>query len=120
MNNTNDFIRRGDAIEAVHDRICQIGYERNANVLSIRQAVRDVTAADVVEVVYCHDCVHRPEAAPGVMSGVGVEAPRDEEGWRDDTCPYLCGDPWYNIMPHDEWFCHHGERKKDDDAQGSL
>ena len=52
MNNTNDFIRRGDAIEAVHDRICQIGYERNANVLSIRQAVRDVPAADVVEVMH--------------------------------------------------------------------
>lgn len=48
-NNTDDYIRRGDAIEAVHDRICQIGYERNANVLSIRQAVRDVPAADVVE-----------------------------------------------------------------------
>lgn len=51
MNNTNDYIRRGDAIEAVHDRICQIGYERNTNVLSIRQAVRDVPAADVIEVV---------------------------------------------------------------------
>ena len=48
-NNTDDYIRRGGAIEAVHDRICQIGYERNANVLSIRQAVRDVPAANVVE-----------------------------------------------------------------------
>ena len=56
MSNTNDFIRRGDAIEAVHDRICQIGYERNSNVLSIRQAVRDVPAADVVEVVRCTEC----------------------------------------------------------------
>lgn len=75
---------------------------------------------DVVEVVRCRDCVHRPEAAPGVMYGVDVEAPRDEEGWHDDTCPYLCGDPWYNVMPHDEWFCHHGERKKDDETQGNL
>lgn len=75
------------------------------------EVIRSLSAADVVEVVYCHDCVHRPEAAPGVMSGVGVEAPRDEEGWSDDTCPYLCADPLYNIMPHDEWFCHHGERK---------
>lgn len=74
--------------------------------------IEDASDADVVEVVRCHDCVHRPEAAPGVMSGVDVEAPRDEEGWRDDTCPYLCGDPWYNVMPHDDWFCHHGERKK--------
>lgn len=73
--------------------------------------IEDASDADVVEVVRCHDCVHRPEAAPGVMYGVDVEAPRDEEGWHDDTCPYLCGDPWYNVMPHDDWFCHHGERK---------
>ena len=84
------------------------------------KAILAIPAADVVKVVYCRDCVYRPEAAPGIMSGVGVEAPRDEEGWSDDTCPYLCGDPWYNVMPHDDWFCHHGERKKDDDAQGSL
>ena len=73
--------------------------------------IEDASDADVVEVVRCRECVYRPEAAPGIMSGVGVEAPRDEEGWSDDTCPYLCGDPWYNVMPHDDWFCHHGERK---------
>lgn len=111
MHDTNDYIRRSDAIDAVYERILQIGYENDALVLSIRHAVRDVAPSDVVEVVMCKDCVHRPEASDGVTSGVRVEAPRDEEGWHDDTCPYLCGDPWYNEMPNDDWFCHLGERK---------
>lgn len=44
MNSTNDLIRRGDAIDAVFERIKQIGFEENADVLSIRQAVREVSA----------------------------------------------------------------------------
>ena len=75
------------------------------------ELLNTIPAADVVAVVMCKDCVHRPEASDGVTSGVRVEAPRDEEGWHDDTCPYLCGDPWYNEMPNDDWFCHLGERK---------
>ena len=40
----NDLIRRGDAVDAVYERIKQIGFEENAAVLSIRQAVREVSA----------------------------------------------------------------------------
>ena len=76
------------------------------------EKIETAPAADVVEVVRCKDCVHRPEAPNGATSGVDVEAPRDEGGWRDETCPYLCVDNWYNTIPQDEWFCHHGERKK--------
>ena len=78
---------------------------------SCMDIIRRRPTSDVVEVVRCKDCVHRPEAHDGVTSGVGVEPPRDDEGWHDDTCPYLCGDPWYNEMPDDNWFCHLGERK---------
>ena len=39
---TNDLINRGDAIEAVNERIMQIGYDNETLVLSIRQAIRDV------------------------------------------------------------------------------
>lgn len=45
MNNTNDLINRGDAIDAVYERIRQIGYENNLSVLSIRQAIRDLPSA---------------------------------------------------------------------------
>ena len=33
MSNTNDLISRGDAIDAVYERIKQIGYENNVEVL---------------------------------------------------------------------------------------
>lgn len=35
-------INREDALDAVYERIKQIGYEHNASVLSIRQAIRDL------------------------------------------------------------------------------
>lgn len=52
MANTNDFTRRGEVIDAVYERIKQIGYENNVDVLSIGQAVRDVPSADVRENVH--------------------------------------------------------------------
>ena len=103
MNNTNDFIRRGDAIEAVHDRICQIGYERNKSVLSIRQAVRDVTAADVVEVVRCKECKYY-------------------YAWPDDyrTCHKHYQIDGATTIMGAMGYCSDAIRRKDDDAQGSL
>ena len=47
----SDYIDREAAIEAVYCRIKQIGWEQNALALSMRQAIRDVPAADVRPVV---------------------------------------------------------------------
>ena len=55
MSNTNDLIRIGDAIDVVYERIKQIGYEENVDVLSIRQAVREVPT---VVLIRCKDCLH--------------------------------------------------------------
>lgn len=41
---TNDYIKRGDAIDAVNERIKQIGYEKDVAVL-LRQAIREVPAS---------------------------------------------------------------------------
>lgn len=41
----DDLIRREDAIDAVIERIKQIGYEGNPYVLSIRQTIRDLPSA---------------------------------------------------------------------------
>ena len=112
-----EYISKSDAVLAacrVLDKFggCSMGlFCPDSGCREVREVVDSVPAADVVEVVRCKDCVHRPEASDGVTSGVRVEAPRDEEGWHDDTCPYLCGDPWYNEIPNDDWFCHLGERK---------
>lgn len=60
---------------------------------------------DIVEVVRCKDCKHRPY--------------EDEGGniWEPDggdfTCPLLFDDPYYNGMPEDDFFCKYGERKED-------
>lgn len=47
---SDDLIVRQDAIDAVYKRIKQIGLDDNVYVLSIRQAVVDVPAADVAPV----------------------------------------------------------------------
>lgn len=54
---------------------------------------------DAVPVIRCKDCKHRPYVDDdGVLDG-------------DNVCPYLCDDPFYTVMPRDDWFCHRGERK---------
>lgn len=45
-----EYIKRDDALQAVWKRIQQIGDSTNPYVLSIRQAVREVPAADVAPV----------------------------------------------------------------------
>ena len=74
--------------------------------------IEDASDADVVEVVRCKDCVHRPVLVNlGENAGHSVRCPRYLDGFSDYTCPYLCSDPWYNEMPEDDWFCHLGERE---------
>lgn len=73
----------------------------------------EVPAADVVEVVRCRDCKHRPvvtdESHP---YGFGLACPK-EGAYQDVTCPYLCDDGYYNRMPADGWYCADGERRAD-------
>ena len=71
-----------------------------------------IPAADVVEVVRCKDCIHRPfSTEPGKTSGFAVEAP-------DWTCPcYNPGDGYYSWVPDDDFFCADGERKEVNNAE---
>ena len=64
-------------------------------------------APDVVEVVRCKDCKHRPYSTePGKTYGLTIEAP-------DDRCPcYNEDDGWYSWVPDNEFFCFYGERKE--------
>lgn len=63
--------------------------------------VKAIPAADVVEVVRCAECIHRP-------SGTGVN---HDVKFPDDVCPCQCPDTWYSWMPPDDWFCAEGKRK---------
>ena len=65
------------------------------------EALQLVPAADVVEVVRCRECIHRP-------SGTGVN---HDVKFPDDACPCQCPDPWYSWVPPDDWYCASGERK---------
>lgn len=72
---------------------------------------KDVRPADVVEVVRCKDCVHRPIVQDASMRyGFGITGP-EENGDTDFTCPYLCSDPYYNRMPKDDWYCSSGKKR---------
>lgn len=65
-------------------------------------------AADVVEVVRCKECRHRPLMVDGDVKDPNY----NESAWEEDyTCPYLCyEDDFYNCMPPDDGFCNYGER----------
>lgn len=72
---------------------------------SYKEWLEDLPVADVVEVVRCKDCKHRP-----VEKG---------EYWRlefpDEVCPCQEIDTdWYGRKPADDWFCANGKRNGDD------
>lgn len=68
---------------------------------------------DMVHVVSCRDCKHRPTDNRDMddMTGFAIEFP-------DEKCPCQCNDGWYNWYPGDDWFCANGERKEDEKDEG--
>lgn len=60
---------------------------------------------DVVPVVRCKECKHRPTRPKNARGDFDLMYP-------DDICPLQCGDPWYNQEPDDDWFCANGERSE--------
>ena len=68
------------------------------------EGIKDYLAkSDIVEVVRCKDCKHRP---------TGTGANHDLE-FPDYVCPCQCEDYYYSWMPKDDWFCRDGERKEE-------
>ena len=71
------------------------------------------------QVIRCKDCKHRPvydEQKREMPPRLNIEYDEDGEPWiwdDDMTCPYLCGDSYYNQMPDDEQFCDRGEREEE-------
>lgn len=70
----------------------------------IIRADRNGIVEDVVEVVRCKDCIHKPTG-----SGVNHDITFPEQDYR---CPCRCEDYWYSWMPNDDWFCANGERRE--------
>ena len=61
-------INREDALDAVYERIRQIGYENNPLVLSIRQVVRDLPPAQPEK--QCESCRYRHIWMTQRMNGI--------------------------------------------------
>lgn len=82
---------------------------------AIEVEVEDASNEDVVEVVRCKDCKHRPVMVwSEVYDDFDVLAPvvDGKEDWR---CPCLIeDDPYYSWSPNDNWFCGNGERRESD------
>ena len=64
------------------------------------------TGRELVEVVRCKDCKHRPVKPDDYETGFDLEFP-------DSKCPCKCDDGYYSWYPNDNWFCAGGERKAD-------
>lgn len=111
----DDYISR----EAVLKCVDEDGYRGEYDLgypghnVRFQELLKEIPAADVVEVVRCRDCKHRPvvtdESHP---YGFGLACPK-EGAYQDVTCPYLCDDGYYNRMPADGWYCAEGERRAD-------
>ena len=71
--------------------------------LMLAYELAELPTADVVEVVRCKDCVHRPKGT----NKHDLEFP-------DYVCPCQCDDFWYSWMPPDDWWCASGKRKEGD------
>ena len=110
-----EYISREAAIEIIcgpcaFKAACVAGVEPRCKYYT---RMTQIPAADVVEVVRCRDCKHRPvvkdESHP---YGFGLACPK-EGAYQDVTCPYLCDDGYYNRMPADDWYCAEGDRRVD-------
>ena len=81
-------------------------------------AVEDLMAEverrfELVKVVRCRDCKHRPIRVDGEV------LPRKVNGYADEVCPFICTDYYYNRKPDDDFFCKWGERKDDGIEDGN-
>lgn len=68
---------------------------------------------ELVEIVRCKNCIHRPIKGEGAHD---INPPRDGSYYGDYTCPCLnAGDYWYSWYPSDDWFCANGESKGEEE-----
>ena len=110
----SDYIKREDAIIHITRYLCdealKIGAKPHEQEVFdyIRKTINDIPAADVVEVVRCKYCKHKPHTKESDGDGYGFDITADG----DFTCPFLCDDGYYNRMPSDDFYCSYGERKE--------
>lgn len=64
---------------------------------------------ELVEIVRCKNCIHRPIKGENPHD---IDPPETNCGFEDYTCPCLNEDDyWHSWCPSDEWFCANGKAK---------
>lgn len=91
--------------------------------LNYARILKGLPTADVVEVVRCKDCKHRPAFRNDEDGDRYVEGPRYQETLKngltvtleDTGCPCVNGlDSYFSYIPKDDWFCANGERRAEE------
>lgn len=97
-------IEKQPTVDAVPVRVIeQFKWERDTAIQQLEEhGIPFCGKADVVAVVRCKECKHRPK----------YDGP-NRVVFPDGICPCQCDDEYYNWMPSDDWFCPDGERKND-------
>lgn len=98
-----DAIRNAPAVDAVPVKsIEQLKWERDTAIRQLEEhGIPFCGKADVVAVVRCKECKHKPK----------YDGP-NRVVFPDEVCPCQCYDDYYNWMPSDDWYCADGERSE--------
>lgn len=108
-----DYIKREDAIKTIEK--ITIGA---MNIILTDEEKRkaaealfaDIPSADVVEVVRCNECIHKPNGYTDDDVLRYPNFPHEE----NNPCPcQVYEDKWYSWIPNDDFYCSYGERKDD-------
>ena len=104
-----DYISRQAAIEAVDEctklKITDDFYTVYTE--EMKDVIADIPAADVVEVVRCKDCKHKPNGYTDDDVLRYPNFPHEES----NPCPcQVHEDEWYSWIPNDDFYCSYGER----------
>lgn len=98
----SDYIKREDAKRAIRRNFHDI--ETRCMINNIINEVAKVSSDNLVEVVRCKDCKHRPIDTQEEGNGFDYEFP-EEYG-----CPGYCDDGYYAQRFDDNFFCAWAER----------
>lgn len=98
----SDYIKREDAKRAIRSNFHDFGTRCMIN--NIINEVAKVSSNNLVEVVRCKDCKHRPKKVGNEGNGF------DYEFSEEYACPGYCEDGYYAELFDDSFYCAWGER----------
>ena len=98
----SDYIKREDAKRAIRRNFHDLGTRCFIN--NVINEVAKVSSDNLVEVVRCKDCKHRPIDTQEEGNGFDYDFP-EEYG-----CPGYCDDGYYSQRFKDDFYCAWGER----------